>query len=160
MDPEKTGYYCTHWAMTASTISSRPRRQVNFINSQSRYQGLMPNICAELEAGLPPVLSIRRNRNDMADKKNGTAGPCRRYGQLRMAVAYGADAVYLARDHLHAVLCGQLYPGGAAGGGKAVAGPTGSKTHVYLQTMPRNDEIAAARVAGGCWRTWASPPPS
>lgn len=37
--------------------------------------------------------------------------------RLRMAVLYGADAVYLAGNELrHALLCGEFLPGGAAGG--------------------------------------------
>ena len=59
----------------------------------------------------------------MQQKKLELLAPAGDWERLEMALAYGADAVYLAGNTFrHALLCGELFPGGAAPGGKALPG--------------------------------------
>ncbi|MFQ9918640.1 MAG: peptidase U32 family protein [Flavonifractor plautii] len=79
----------------------------------------------------------------MAEKTIELLAPAGDMERLRMALAYGADAVYLAGPDLrHALLCGQLRPGGLRQAGGAVPQPGSAAVHVTCNTMPRNDEAA------------------
>ena len=92
-------------------------------------------------AGAPCVPDRGEDTNKMISKKVELLAPAGDMERLRMAVAYGADAVYLAgNDFGMRSFAGNFDPD-QLGQAVALCHSAGVRVHVTCNTMPRNDEV-------------------
>ena len=91
------------------------------------------------------------------EKRLELLSPAGDWERLEMALAYGADAVYLAGDTFGMRAFAGNFSQEDLPRAAALCREKGVDLHVTCNTLPRNQEVAALPAWLNCWRRAGSP---